>query len=58
MSAIMEPVLIVVLGGVVGAFIITMYLPIFKIAGAVLAGNIKLLLSLRSPIHTRLEDKL
>ncbi len=36
MSAVIEPVLIVVMGGLVGTFIITMYLPIFKIAGAVL----------------------
>jgi type IV pilus assembly protein PilC len=36
MSAIIEPVLIVLLGGVVGVFIITMYLPIFKLAAAVM----------------------
>jgi type IV pilus assembly protein PilC len=39
MSSLIEPVMIVVLGFVVGIFIITMYLPIFKIAGSAFGGG-------------------
>ncbi len=35
MTAMIEPVMMVFLGGVVGGFLIAMYLPIFSIAGAV-----------------------
>lgn len=35
LTALIEPVLMVFLGGVVGGFLIAMYLPIFSIAGAV-----------------------
>jgi type IV pilus assembly protein PilC len=37
MSSLIEPVLIVSLGLVVGIFVVVMYLPIFRLAGAVLA---------------------
>jgi type IV pilus assembly protein PilC len=35
MTALLEPVMMVFLGGIVGGMIIAMYLPIFKMAGAV-----------------------
>jgi len=35
LTAMIEPVLMVFLGGVVGGFLIAMYLPIFSIAGAI-----------------------
>ena len=35
MTALIEPILMVFLGGVVGGFLIAMYLPIFSIAGAI-----------------------
>jgi type IV pilus assembly protein PilC len=35
LTALIEPVLMVFLGGVVGGFLIAMYLPIFSIAGAI-----------------------
>jgi type IV pilus assembly protein PilC len=35
MTAAIEPLMMVFLGGVVGGFLIAMYLPIFSIAGAV-----------------------
>ncbi len=34
-TSVMEPIMIVVLGGIVGFFVIAMYLPIFKMAGGV-----------------------
>ena len=34
-ASLIEPVMMVVLGGVVGGFLVAMYLPIFSIAGAV-----------------------
>jgi type IV pilus assembly protein PilC len=33
MSKLMEPIVLVVLGGTVGGMMIAMYLPIFKVAG-------------------------
>jgi type IV pilus assembly protein PilC len=38
LSSIIEPVLIVFLGFIVGVVVIVMYLPIFKLAGAVMKG--------------------
>jgi len=35
MSSLMEPLIMVVLGGLVGSLIIAMYLPIFKMASVV-----------------------
>ena len=35
LTAMIEPVMIVFLGGIVGGLIVSMYLPIFKMAGAV-----------------------
>jgi len=35
MTALLEPVMMVFLGGVVGGMIIAMYLPIFKLASVV-----------------------
>jgi type IV pilus assembly protein PilC len=35
MTAMMEPLLMVFLGTVVGGLVVAMYLPIFKLAGAV-----------------------
>ncbi len=35
LTSLIEPVMMVFLGGVVGGFLIAMYLPIFSIAGAV-----------------------
>jgi type IV pilus assembly protein PilC len=35
LTSLIEPLLMVFLGGVVGGFLIAMYLPIFSIAGAV-----------------------
>jgi len=35
MTALLEPVMIVFLGGIVGSMIIAMYLPIFKLASVV-----------------------
>ena len=35
LTSLIEPVMMVVLGGVVGGFLVAMYLPIFSIAGAV-----------------------
>jgi len=35
LTSLLEPIMMVVLGGVVGGVIIAMYLPIFKVAGAV-----------------------
>jgi type IV pilus assembly protein PilC len=35
LTAMIEPLMMVFLGGVVGGFLISMYLPIFAIAGAV-----------------------
>ena len=35
MSSLMEPVIMVVLGGLIGGIVIAMYLPIFKLGGAV-----------------------
>ena len=35
LTAAIEPIMMVFLGGVVGGFLISMYLPIFAIAGAV-----------------------
>src|SRR5262249_12620833 len=35
LTAMIEPILMVFLGGVVGGFLIAMYLPIFSIAGAI-----------------------
>lgn len=39
MSSIIEPFLIVALGGIVGLFVVVMYLPIFKLAGAIMGGS-------------------
>ncbi len=38
LSSIIEPVLIVILGVMVGAFVIVMYLPIFQMAGQMMGG--------------------
>lgn len=38
LSSIIEPVLIVLLGGAVGFFVIAMYLPVFKMATAMMGG--------------------
>jgi len=38
-SSIIEPVLIIVLGGVIGIFVICMYLPIFKMAMAMMGSG-------------------
>jgi len=38
-SSIIEPVLIIFLGVIVGTFIISMYLPIFKMAMGMMAGG-------------------
>ena len=35
MTSLMEPLMMVFLGGIVGGLIIAMYLPIFEIAGAI-----------------------
>jgi len=35
LTTLIEPVMMVFLGGVVGGFLVAMYLPIFSIAGAV-----------------------
>jgi type IV pilus assembly protein PilC len=35
MTSLIEPIMMVFLGGVVGGFMIAMYLPIFSIAGAI-----------------------
>ena len=35
LTSLIEPVMMVFLGGVVGGFLIAMYLPIFSIAGSV-----------------------
>jgi len=35
LTSLIEPVMMVFLGGVVGGFLVAMYLPIFSIAGAV-----------------------
>ena len=35
MSSLMEPVIMVVLGGLIGGIVVAMYLPIFKLGGAV-----------------------
>ena len=35
LTSMIEPLLMVFLGGVVGGFLIAMYLPIFSIAGAI-----------------------
>ncbi|RLE28353.1 MAG: type II secretion system F family protein, partial [Acidobacteria bacterium] len=35
LTSLIEPIMMVVLGGVVGGIIVAMYLPIFKIAGAI-----------------------
>jgi type IV pilus assembly protein PilC len=39
MTQLMEPIMIVFLGGVCGGMVIAMYLPVFGMAGAVTAGN-------------------
>ncbi len=39
LSTLIEPVMIITLGLVVGFFVITMYLPIFQLAGAVMTGG-------------------
>ncbi len=38
LSSLLEPVLIISLGLVVGIFVVTMYLPIFQMAGALMGG--------------------
>jgi len=38
-SSIIEPLLIVMLGGVVGGFVVSMYLPVFKMAMAMMGGG-------------------
>jgi type IV pilus assembly protein PilC len=38
LTSLMEPVMMVFLGGIVGGLIIAMYLPIFEIAGNIKAG--------------------
>ncbi|MGM0568153.1 MAG: type II secretion system F family protein, partial [Elusimicrobiota bacterium] len=38
-SSLIEPVMIISLGVVVGLFVVTMYLPIFRMAAAVMAGG-------------------
>ena len=35
LTSLMEPVMMVFLGGIIGGLIISMYLPIFELAGAV-----------------------
>ena len=35
LTSLIEPVMMVVLGGVVGGFLVAMYLPIFSIAGSI-----------------------
>jgi type IV pilus assembly protein PilC len=35
LTSLIEPVMMVFLGGVVGGFLVAMYLPIFSIAGAI-----------------------
>jgi type IV pilus assembly protein PilC len=35
LTSMIEPIMMVFLGGVVGGFLIAMYLPIFSIAGAI-----------------------
>ncbi len=39
MTQLMEPIMIVFLGGVCGGMVIAMYLPVFGMAGAVTSGN-------------------
>ncbi|MCX5777603.1 MAG: type II secretion system F family protein [Elusimicrobia bacterium] len=39
LSSLIEPLLIVLMGGVVGIFVFVMYLPIFKLAGAMMSGG-------------------
>ncbi|MGA2091614.1 MAG: type II secretion system F family protein [Endomicrobiales bacterium] len=39
LSSLIEPLLIVLMGGVVGIFVLVMYLPIFKLAGAMMSGQ-------------------
>ncbi len=38
LTSLIEPVMMVVLGGVIGGMVIAMYMPIFKMAGAINAG--------------------
>lgn len=38
LSSLIEPLLIVVMGGLVGGLVIVMYLPIFRLAGAMMSG--------------------
>lgn len=40
LSAMIEPVLIVFLGLIVGIFVVTMYLPVFKMATAMMGGGV------------------
>ena len=35
LTSMIEPIMMVFLGGVVGGFLVSMYLPIFSIAGAI-----------------------
>jgi len=35
LSSLFEPFIMVIIGGIVGSIVIGMYLPIFKLAGAV-----------------------
>lgn len=38
LSALIEPLLIVIMGGLVGVLVLVMYLPIFRLAGAMMGG--------------------
>jgi type IV pilus assembly protein PilC len=38
LTSIIEPVMIVVMGGIVGSMLIAMYLPMFKLASVVSGG--------------------
>jgi type IV pilus assembly protein PilC len=35
LSSLMEPLIMVILGGLIGSMVVAMYLPIFKLGGAV-----------------------
>ncbi len=39
MTALMEPAMMVILGGVIGGLIVAMYLPVFELAGNINAGS-------------------
>jgi type IV pilus assembly protein PilC len=39
LTSIIEPVMIVVMGGIVGGMVVAMYLPMFKLINVVAGGN-------------------